>query len=195
MTTITYDRFLSPTDTDLGYLEAGSYEEAAGESEQLPSGERKGEEFPRRNNLLVAPRLEMFGNNVTFSGYGCVPAGMGASLAYGEVRNVIVFLGDEDVHNSAESLQEQPFPNSREIGRVLAWYPGALETLLILADMGPLSAEKVSEETAAEPNSLEMIVELRKCDLITVKRETMILTDLGRRTIEKLRELTSIGGE
>ena len=194
MTTTTDDRFLSPPAMRLGYPGISPYEEAVGEGEQLLSGERKAEVFPHPNNMLTVGRPEMFGNNVVFSDNWHGRTGMDVSVAYGEVRNVIVLSGDEDVHNSGKSLEE-PFPNSREIGRVLAWYPGALETLLILADMGPLPAKKVSDEAPLEGNSLEVIVELRKCDLIAVKRETIILTDLGRRAIEKLRELTRIGGE
>lgn len=77
--------------------------------------------------------------------------------------------------------------SSREIARALVTIPGALEIILMLADVGPALAKDLGEDAAGAENLLEAIAELRRVDLITVKGQTVSLTDAGASVVRSLR--------
>ncbi|MHC4461820.1 MAG: response regulator [Planctomycetota bacterium] len=74
-----------------------------------------------------------------------------------------------------------------DIARVLVRCAGALEVMLMLADEGPLTGGQLVAEAIEEENLLETIAELRKCDLLEVRRTEVFLTEKGRKVVTKLR--------
>ena len=83
---------------------------------------------------------------------------------------------EEDV-SSVESL--------RIVLRVLIEYEGALETVLMLADRGPLDMRDL--EAIPKERALEAIAELRRTGVIAIDKSTLWLTEQGNTIVEQLR--------
>jgi hypothetical protein len=92
--------------------------------------------------------------------------------------------GNVVVPPSEEVIAEQT-----EIARVLVQRPGALELILMLADVKSSQLDEDLSMQVSSPNQLlETVEALRDSGLVTVSNTTIQLTDQGLRVVEKLRK-------
>lgn len=85
---------------------------------------------------------------------------------------------------------EKPIPTSNiKVGHTLCNTPGALEILLMLADVFTATPNELIGPAADEENLLEAIAELRRCELLVIQGKTISLTEPGLLVVKKLRAL------
>jgi len=76
---------------------------------------------------------------------------------------------------------------TREVARLLVRYPGALEILLMLEDVGPVSTDGLTPSAVDAQHLDGTVAELRRCEMVTVQGKTVYLTERGTFVVRKLR--------
>lgn len=111
---------------------------------------------------------------------------------------------EEELVKAVKPLQEKikkigmedkvdPLKGSLDIARVLAGCVGALEAMLMLATNGSATSDQLVDEAIREDNLLGTIAELRKCDLVIVSGREVLITERGKKVVEKLRRCREKG--
>jgi hypothetical protein len=105
---------------------------------------------------------------------------------YGEVKRSLRRLGEDPTSGA----QEDPL-SARSVARVLITYRDSLKSLLMLADFGPLSIGSLSTALggagALDDELLEMLAELHACGQLEISGETLLITQHGTQTVNRLR--------
>ena len=83
---------------------------------------------------------------------------------------------------------ENDGPSLRQVARVLLTCTGALEIILMLADVGPTSTEDLVPAVVDDDTLIQAVAELRRCELVSLEGKTVTLTDRGRSAVAKLRK-------
>ena len=76
----------------------------------------------------------------------------------------------------------------RKIARVLITEDAALETLLMLAEEGPLDVGTLSREVIPEDRMLRVVSELSRCDLVKVTGKVISLTSEAMKMVVELQK-------
>ncbi len=85
--------------------------------------------------------------------------------------------------------QQYMGPDNREIARVFLQCPGALEIILMLADVGSSPIEALVPDAVDERILIEAVAELRRCVLVSIKDKMIALTKQGVVAAAKLRKI------
>lgn len=76
---------------------------------------------------------------------------------------------------------------TRKVARILIMVDYALETLLMLADEGPLTIESLGKELVPKENIIKVISELRQCELVESSGNMLSLTPQATKIVASLR--------